>query len=170
MAEKILARGSAANRLHVIHNWSEDERIIPVPHPDNELRQQWGLEDKFVVGYSGHLGRAHEFKTILMASEHLRSNPRIIFAFIGGRQLRDELKRAVKQRGIEHLFRFFPYQNQASLKYSLGIADVHWISLRPELERLVVPSKFYGVAAAGRPVIAITAKDGEIAQRVEQHA
>jgi glycosyltransferase involved in cell wall biosynthesis len=47
---------------------------------------------------------------------------------------------------------------------------VHWISLRPELEGLIVPSKFYGVAAAGRPVIAITAKNGEIARLIEQHA
>jgi colanic acid biosynthesis glycosyl transferase WcaI len=68
-----------------------------------------------------------------------------------------------------HLFRFFPYQDQALLKYSLCVADVHWISLRPELEGLVVPSKFYGVAAAGRPIIAISAKDGEIARLVEQH-
>jgi colanic acid biosynthesis glycosyl transferase WcaI len=41
--------------------------------------------------------------------------------------------------------------------------DAHWISLKPQLEGLIVPSKFYGIAAAGRPIIAITAKDGEIA-------
>jgi len=55
------------------------------------------------------------------------------------------------------------------LKYSLCVADVHWISQRPELEGLIVPSKFYGIAAAGRPVIAITAKNGEIARLVRQH-
>src|SRR5262249_38289328 len=82
----------------------------------------------------------------------------------------NELADAVGQRGLEHLFRFFPYQDQALLKYSLCAADVHWISLRPELEGLVVPSKFYGVAAAGRPVIAITARSGEIARLVEQYA
>src|SRR5215831_18395788 len=87
-----------------------------------------------------------------------------------GGHLLNELAQAVRQRGLEHLFRFFPYQDQALLKYSLCAADVHWISLRPELEGLVVPSKFYGVAAAGRPMIAITAKDGEIARLVEQYA
>jgi len=55
------------------------------------------------------------------------------------------------------------------LKYSLCVADVHWISLRPELEGLVVPSKFYSITAAGRPVIAITAKNGEIARLVEEY-
>jgi hypothetical protein len=55
------------------------------------------------------------------------------------------------------------------LKYSLAAADVHWISLKPQLEGLIVPSKFYGVAAAGRAIVAIAAKNGEIAQLVEQN-
>jgi hypothetical protein len=55
------------------------------------------------------------------------------------------------------------------LKYSLEVPDAHWISLKPQLEGLIVPSKFYGIAVAGRPSLAITAKDGEIAQLVEQH-
>jgi glycosyltransferase involved in cell wall biosynthesis len=170
MAERVLARGVAHDRVQVIHNWSDDEQISPIPHADNPLRREWGLADKFVVGYSGNLGRAHEYKTILAASERLRTHPRIVFVFMGGGHLFNELAHAVGQRGLEHLFRFFPYQDQALLKYSLCAADVHWISLRPELEGLVVPSKFYGAAAAGRPVIAITAKDGEIARLVEQYA
>jgi colanic acid biosynthesis glycosyl transferase WcaI len=54
------------------------------------------------------------------------------------------------------------------LKYSLSVADVHWISLKPQLEGLIVPSKLYGVAAAARAIVAIAAKNGEIAQLVEQ--
>jgi colanic acid biosynthesis glycosyl transferase WcaI len=46
---------------------------------------------------------------------------------------------------------------------------VHWISLNPELEGLIVPSKFYGIAAAGKPIIVIAAKDGELARLVQQH-
>ena len=65
MAERVLARDVAPDRVHVIHNWSDDEQISPVLHADNMLRREWGLEDKFVVGYSGNLGRAHEFKTVL---------------------------------------------------------------------------------------------------------
>ena len=55
------------------------------------------------------------------------------------------------------------------LKYSLGAADAHWISLKPEFEGVALPSKFYGVAAAGRPVIAITAENGELAHLVRHY-
>ena len=50
-----------------------------------------------------------------------------------------------------------------------SVADIHFVSLRPELEGLALPSKFYGIAAAGRPIIAVTAGDGEIAQLAERY-
>jgi colanic acid biosynthesis glycosyl transferase WcaI len=169
MAATVRSRRIAAARVHVIPNWCDDEEIRPVAHPDNPLRREWELEGRFVVGYSGNLGRAHEFDTVLAAAEHLRNQPRLVFLCIGGGNKLAELIRRVRERKLEHLFRFLPYQDRAMLKYSLAVADLHWISLKPELEGLMVSSKFYGIAAAGRPIFAITAKDGEMAQLVHRH-
>ena len=65
--------------------------------------------------------------------------------------------------------RFIPYQEQKMLSHSLAVADAHWLSLNPKLEGLIVPSKFYGIAAVGKPIIVIGNKDGEIARLVQQH-
>jgi glycosyltransferase involved in cell wall biosynthesis len=169
MANMIRARGIAPERVHVIPNWCDDEEIRPISSADNPLRREWGLEDRFVIGYSGNLGRGHEFETVLAAAERLRDHPRIVFLCIGGGHKFDEFARHVGERQLSRVFRFIPYQDRAALKYSLTVPDVHWISLRPELEGLIVPSKFYGIAAAGRPVIAITAKNGEIADLVREY-
>ena len=169
MAEKLSQLGVASERIKVIPNWCNDEMIVPVDAAGNPLRTQWQLQDKFVVGYSGNLGRAHEFDTILAASEHFRNDPNIIFLFIGGGHRSDELVRRVKAQDLSHKFRFLPYQRDEDLKYSLSVPDVHWISLRPELEGLIVPSKVYGIAAAGRPIIAVTARNGEIASLVRKY-
>jgi colanic acid biosynthesis glycosyl transferase WcaI len=169
MAEKVRALGVSADRIRVVPNWSDDDQITPVPPAANPLRREWKLEDKFVVGYSGNLGRAHEFDTILAAAERLKDHPQIVFVIIGGGHRFEELARCVQDRGLAPNFRFQPYQDDAVLKYSLSLPDVHWISLRPELEGLIVPSKVYGIAAAGRAIIAITAKTGEIAPLVEQY-
>jgi glycosyltransferase involved in cell wall biosynthesis len=169
MMTQILSRGAAADRVYVIHNWADDEAIRPVSHIDNPFRHKWQLEDKFVVGYSGNLGRAHEFNTLLAASERLKDHSHILFACVGGGYGFDELRRKVAQQGLDRTFQFFSYQDRSMLKYSLGVADVHWISLKPQLEGLIVPSKFYGVAAAGKPIIAISAENGEIAQLINQH-
>jgi colanic acid biosynthesis glycosyl transferase WcaI len=169
MGERVAALGVPRAQIHVIPNWCNDEEIKPLGQSENPMRRALTLQNKFVVGYSGNLGRAHEFGTVLGAAERLRNDPRILFLMIGGGRRFDELARIVKERGLDGLFRFVPYQEQRMLPYSLAAPDVHWISLNPNLEGLIVPSKFYGIAAAGKPVIAITASDGEIARLVQQH-
>ena len=170
MAEQLHSRGIDPQRISIIPNWTNDTDIVPIDPVQNPLRREWHLEHRFVVGYSGNLGRAHEFETVLAAAEQLRSNPEILFLFIGGGHRLTELARRVQARGLCPNFRITPYQDNAMLKYSLSVPDVHWVSLNPELEGFIVPSKFFGIAAAGRPVIAITATNGEIARLVRQHA
>lgn len=169
MAEIVRARGISPDRVRVIPNWCDDEEIQPIAALDNPLRREWGLGGRFVVGYSGNLGRAHEFETVLAAAERRRSDPGLCFLFIGGGNKFAELADATRARGVDHLFRFQSYQERALLKLSLGVADVHLISLRPEVEGLIVPSKIYGIAAAGRPIIAVAASDGEAATLVRRH-
>jgi glycosyltransferase involved in cell wall biosynthesis len=170
MARKVEALGTPPERIHVIPNWSNDKDIQPIPLIDNPLRQAWGLKGKFVLGYSGNLGRAHEFDTVLAAAERLRSDTRLVFLMIGGGKRFDELARIVKQRGLDSSFRFMPYQERKMLGYSLGVPDAHWLSLNPKLEGLIVPSKFYGIASAGKPVVVIADKDGELARLAQQYA
>jgi glycosyltransferase involved in cell wall biosynthesis len=69
MAEKVSKLGIPPDRIHVVPNWSDDEQITPIDAGNNLLRAKWKLEDKFVIGYSGNLGRAHEFDTLLAASK-----------------------------------------------------------------------------------------------------
>jgi glycosyltransferase involved in cell wall biosynthesis len=169
MARNVESLGAPAARVHVIPNWCDDEVIRPVAQSENPLRQTWSLAGHFVLGYSGNLGRAHEFQTVLAAAERLRNEPHFAFLMIGGGKRFEELARAVKRQGLARSFRFMPYQQQEMLSYSLAAADAHWLSLNPKLEGLIVPSKFYGIAAAGKPIIVIGDKYGEIARLVQQH-
>jgi colanic acid biosynthesis glycosyl transferase WcaI len=169
MAQRVEAFGVRADRIEVITNWCDDDSIKPVAQADNPLRETWDLAGRFVFGYSGNLGRVHDYTTVLNAAERLRTDPRIVFLVIGGGQRFDALIRDVKARGLESSFRFRPYQDRAALSHSLGVADVHWLSLNPLLEGLIVPSKFYGIAAAGRPIVAIGDTEGEIARLVRRH-
>jgi glycosyltransferase involved in cell wall biosynthesis len=149
------------DRVRVVQNWVDDDAIVPLPPEQNRLRQQWGLAGKFVVGYSGNMGRAHEFETILEAAAQLKSQTDIVFLFIGSGNQKAYLEREAVQRDLTQIL-FRPYQDWELLPQSLGVADVHLISLRPEVERFVVPSKFYGVAAAGRPIVFVGDPEGEI--------
>ena len=169
MADYIESRGVQRASISVIPNWVDDETIRPIGSDANPLRAKWGLSDKFVIGYSGNLGRVHEFETVLDAAKRLKGRRDLCFLFIGGGYLHEALKEALRHKGVEELAIFVPYRDQSELPSSLSAPDVHWVSLRPEFEGLIVPSKFYGVAAAGRAIISITEADGEIARLVDTH-
>ena len=142
MSQKVEALGIPSGRIRIIPNWCNDEDIQPISPIENPLRRAWGLEGKIVLGYSGNLGRAHEFETVLAAAERLRNDTHIVFLMIGGGKRFDELAKIVKERGLNSSFRFVPYQERQMLAYSLGVPDAHWLSLNPKLEGLIVPSKF----------------------------
>ncbi len=169
MRRRLEAAGVDAAQIEVIANWCDDDSITPSSVRDNPLRSAWGLDDKFVIGYSGNLGRAHEYATLLDAAEDLRLERDVVFLFIGGGHLTQALRTEVERKGLAEMFQFRPYQPASDLAQSLAVPDTHWISLLPAMEGLIVPSKFYGIAAAGRPTIAVTDPAGEIAELVRQN-
>ncbi len=161
MEALVHSQGVPMAQIRVIPNWADGEAIKPVPREENLLRKTWNLQDKFVVGYSGNLGRAHEFDTILYAAEYLKNRRDIVFLFIGGGAQRGVVEQQANRLKLSTV-QFQPYQSRKRLSESLSVADVHLLSLNPALEGLIVPSKFYGIAAAGRPTIFVGDPEGEI--------
>ena len=170
MAKRLEAEGIPRSTMRTIPNWADGSLVFPIDHSNNRLRTEWGLDDKFVVGYSGNLGRAHEFETFVgaIALTEGRAPGEITWLVIGGGALVEPLKREVEARGLTSVL-FKPYQSRERLAESLSIPDVHLVSLKPELEGLIVPSKFYGIAAAGRASIFIGDERGEIAQLLQRY-
>lgn len=164
MAQAVAEHGVSAERLSVVPNWAPRELQTPAAPPDVAAkRAAWGLADKFIVAYSGNLGRVHEFAAILAAAERLRDRREIVFLFIGAGARFAEVRSAAQARGLANL-RFLPPEPREQLASALAAADAHLVTLRPEFARLVYPSKLAGVLAAGRPVLFVGPPAGEIAR------
>lgn len=163
MRQRLLDEGTPPEQITIIENWADGDLIQPVSKRDNPLVREWQLENRFVLGYSGNMGQVHEFQTIIEAADLLKAVEAVAFVFIGDGIGRRWLEAEVLARGLTNV-QFRPYQPASHLRWSLSLPDVHVISLRPNLEGLIVPSKFYGVAAAGRPVIHLGDPGGEIAR------
>lgn len=146
----------------VVHNWADGDAITPIAPAANPLRRAWGLEEKFVLAYSGNMGRAHEFATLLDAADALKDRGEIVFLFIGSGHFRDWIGSEAQKRRLSNI-RFQPYQPRDQLALSLGAADVHLTSLLPAMEGLIVPSKLYAILAAGRPTLHVGDPGGEVA-------
>jgi colanic acid biosynthesis glycosyl transferase WcaI len=150
------------SRVVVQHNWA-DSQIHPVERRLNRLRDEWQLGDDVVVEYSGNFGRAHDVNTIANAVLQM---PGQRFVFIGGgtgmRQLRQLLSGAGNAR-------FLDYQPRERLAESLSAGDIHLVTLLPEFDGLIAPSKVYGIMAAGRPIVFVGDPDGDAAGIITGH-
>lgn len=164
MRDRLTARSIDPASIAVIPNWADGDALHPIAAAANALHAEWGLRDKFVVGYSGNMGRAHEFQTILDAAVALRARSEVVFVFIGGGA--HEATVSVAAATAESNIVRKPYQPRAVLAECLSAADVHLVSLRPRLEGLIVPSKFYGIAAVGRPTLFIGDPEGELGETI----
>lgn len=168
MARLIGSHGVDRNHIVIAPNWAPRELHHPANADDLAAqRATWELDDKFIVAYSGNLGRVHEFAAILDAAEHLRDRPEFIFLFIGTGARLGEVQSAITSRKLTNV-RILPPASRNDLAASLGAADVQLVTLKPEFAAFVYPSKLAGVLAAARPVIFVGQPAGEIATLIEQ--
>jgi glycosyltransferase involved in cell wall biosynthesis len=148
----VIGESMHAPQRTVIHNWA-DASLHPVDIPHH----------RFTIGYSGNLGRVHDGSTMLGAMNRLRGEP-IDLVLTGGGAKLDEVRAA----NLPNV-RIQPYAPREKLSESLSAADAHLVTLLPQVEGLVVPSKFYGILAVARPVLYVGANDGELARLVREH-
>lgn len=165
MAGVLTAAGVRPERISVVPNWAPTATEPPPASVAAELRAEWGLVGKFVVAYSGNLGRVHDLAPVLAIAAALRDEPLIAFVFIGSGAQRPALEAEATRLGLPNV-QFRSPQPRARLTATLALADVHLVTLRPGCERYVFPSKLAGVTAIGRPVFFIGPRDCEVARLV----
>lgn len=167
MAELLVRKGVAPQRVRTLRLWGLGEQGGDVRPEINPVRTDLGLQGKFIVSYSGNAGIVHAFEEICAAALALRDDPQIVFLFIGGGRRMGEIK-AFKEKHKLANIRVMGYFPREQLRYSLALADVHLISLRPGMAGTVVPSKLYGIMAAGRPAIYIGPAQSETARTIRR--
>ena len=167
MAGVVATGGVAAERMAIIPNWAPANTPTSVA-PADSLRRECKLEGKFVVAYAGNLGRVHDLLPVIAAAAALRDSPEIAFVLVGGGAQRGALIAEVHRRQLTNVT-FHPAQPRSRLGALLALGDVHLVTLRPGCERLVYPSKLYGIAAAGRPILFIGPAECEVAATVTRH-
>ena len=167
MGKRVAQQGQSRARIRVVHNWSDGAVVRPIAHDDNPFRREHVRPGQFLVTYSGNLGKGHDLTTLVNAARALdERHPHIQCLFIGDGVRRVETERMA--RGLSNV-RFLPYQPFSELAASLSAADIHLVSLREGLEGLLVPSKLYGILAAGRPVMFVGPPESEVARVVTEH-
>lgn len=167
-------KGKKLPKCVLINNWIDEKEIHPLVDTNKgvvDFRAKYGLTDKFVIMYSGNIGLYYDLENIIKIIEEFKDSTtkdgkKVIFAFVGAGSILDKLLLYKKKKQLNNVV-FIPYQDKKNLIYSLNAGDVHWCVNAKGIKGVSCPSKYYGLAAAGKPVIGVLEKGSEVQWLIE---
>ena len=168
-------KGKKVPKTVMINNWIDENEIYPLS-TDNErvveFKKKYGIQDKFIIMYSGNIGLYYDLENLIKGIERFKPGTKtvdgreVVFAFVGAGSVLDKIVEYVKEHHMDNVV-FIPYQDKKDLIYSLNAGDVHWCVNAKGIKGVSCPSKYYGLAAAGKPVIGVLESGSEIRCLIE---
>ncbi len=155
------------DRVVVIPNGADVDQIAPESRGDNRLLAELGLTNKFVVQYSGNMGRSHAIECLAACAERLRDDPEIHFLAIGWGAKRAWLTEQVRTKNLTNVTIIDPVPRD-QLVASLNACDLSLIPFVAGMAGVSVPCRMYNVLAAGKPIVAVADAHSELALVVQE--
>lgn len=159
----------------MINNWIDEKEIYPLPSDNSgviDFKRQYGLENKFIIMYSGNIGLYYDLEGLISVIEKVKgektaSGQEAVFAFVGAGCVLDKLMKYKAEHKLDNVV-FIPYQEKSMLIYSLNAADVHWCVNAKGIKGVSCPSKFYGIAGVGKPVLGVLEAGSEVEMLISE--
>lgn len=159
MRARIIAKGVEPSRVVVIRDGAEIFKASePLPSLDPEIIRRIRGSFSFVLLHAGNLGFYGAWNTLITAARKL-ANDGVGLVFVGEGALRPQLE--IAAAGAENI-RFLDYFPANKVPSVLAAADAHIVTVKRGLEGVVVPSKMYGILAAGKPIFAVASKETDV--------
>ena len=168
MAENIRSKTEDKNKVHVVRNWIDTEKTVPVERSKNTLFDELGLSrDNFYVTYAGNIGMMQGIETIVDAAEKLKNESEIQFIIFGNGSEEENIKNRIAEKQLTNI-KMYPLQplERVSEVYSLG--DVSIIPCKAGTGGSGMPSKTWTIMATGTAIIASFDLGGEMERTINR--
>jgi len=153
--------------IETIQNWAELENVKPFPRDENQLLKELEIEDKLVFLYAGNMGYPNDLESILECADKLKADDRFCFVFLGAGVKRKWLEKEIQEKSLKNV-KLLASRPRSEQNIFLNACDVAIVTLVKKMWGVSMPSRTYNILAAGKPILALTEKDSEIAKVVEE--
>ena len=152
--QNLLDKGVPKEKIEIIYNWVETNKIIPIAKEDNLLYREFGLDqNKFTVVYAGNLGNAQNIDIIVDAAVLLKHDKDIQFVIFGTGGLEESIRERISSEHLVNMI-LLPLQSYERISYVYSLGDVCIVSCKAGLGGSAMPSKTWSIMSCGRPVVA----------------
>lgn len=152
-------------KMIVIPLSADTERFKPIEKNSNKFVIEHGLQDEFIVLYSGKMGIGHNIEIILDAANKLKNDPYIHFLLIGGGEKYPIVKEYKEKYNLSNMT-VLPFQDEETFPFSMASGDVCIVSQESKVAHLMVPSKVYTMMACGGAIIGICTGNDDLSKNI----
>ena len=152
------------DRIEVIPLWS-NKQIERVERKDNLFISKHSLEDKFIILYSGNIGKGSNIKVLVELARALKDNYRVQFVVIGEGMEKPFVEDAIKRDGLSNIL-LLPYQPLDTLSHSLSSANLAYVSVESKAANVCIPSKTFNLLNVETPLLCVASMDAEISKLI----
>lgn len=163
--KSLLSEYTDSSKIKVIYNWSSNSNLKPLDKKLNPFTKEHGLQNKFVVMYSGNIGYTHNVELLLELAIKFKQDPSIHFMIIGDGGKKADLMNTASLNSLTNCT-FLNRLPAEKIRYSLAASNLSVVTLTEETAFVSVPSKIYNLLAVGSPLLCIAPKKSEIAKLV----
>jgi colanic acid biosynthesis glycosyl transferase WcaI len=165
--EKLKDRGISAEKLQVISDWADTERIRPVSTPKAFREANRVSPEQFLLLHTGNMGKKQDLMNVVRAAEISQNEPALLWMLVGHGEERAKILEEIALRKLANI-RLLPLQHSDAMAEMYSSADALILNQQASVRDAVIPSKLLTYMAAGRAVLAAVTETSEAAQQVQR--
>jgi glycosyltransferase involved in cell wall biosynthesis len=160
-----VGRYSDSKNIEVVPIWTDNEFLKPIPKSNNPFIKQMGWEDKFIVMYSGNMGKSHPVEILVELAKQCEQEA-ILFVIIGGGDKYKMISQSILLANLTNII-LLPWQATEILPYSLAAADLAIVTLGDAAAEVSIPSKTFNLMSVGVPIVGISPSSSALAELIK---
>lgn len=154
----------AADKIQVVPIWTDNDFLKPILKSENPIFEELGWEGKFIVMYSGNLGKSHPVE-IMVDLAKMCKVPEIQFVIIGGGDKFEMIQALIKKSNSGNI-QLLPWQPTQKLPFTLAAAHLGVVTISDEAADLSIPSKTFNLMSVGVPILGISPDQSALSELI----
>ena len=162
MAQTLAERDVQSDKISVIYNWVDENKVTHIERANNPIFDQFNLDrSKFYICYAGNIGLLQNLSTLIATAEMLKNEAEIRFVIIGDGAWKPDMLKLIDEKNLTNV-RTFPMQPPELVPQVYNLGDVGVVSIAKGVTGGSMPSKTWSILSAARPLIAEADQNSEL--------
>lgn len=166
--ENLIGKGVPKNKISVIYNWVDTDKIKPIDRKENFLFDKYGLDrNKFYVTYAGNMSNSQNVGILVDVAEKFKDKKDIEIVIFGEGTEKEKILNRINDLKLTNI-KIFPYEPAENISYVYSLGDISTVLTKAGVGKSAFPSKTLSIIACGTPLIASFDRDSDLCKLIEK--